>query len=172
MAKPPSDQQDTIVLVTDSTVVLPAEPTYPPVSPPPAIPPQGGWQPQGWQPQGWQYVGSGSGSRGRTFSQAAPTAWSRVPPFLPPTTPPVLVMRNNAAVVGATLGSVSLFLALIPIVGLVSLLLAPIGLITSGVGLLVGLARRVGRAGAIWGLLTSGLALLVCLGWTMLFLGL
>jgi hypothetical protein len=81
-------------------------------------------------------------------------------------------MRNNAAVIGATLGSVSLFLALLPLIGIVSWLLAPIGLVSSGIGLFVGMARKVGRVGAVWGLLTSGLALLVCMAWTALILAL
>ena len=61
---------------------------------------------------------------------------------------------------------------MIPLVGLVSLLLAPIGLVSSGVGLLLGLSRRVGRVGAVWGLMTSGLALVVCFGWVSLLLAL
>ena len=39
-------------------------------------------------------------------------------------------------------------------------------------GLLIGLSRRVGRVGAIWGIMTSGLALLVCLAWTSLLFAL
>jgi hypothetical protein len=100
------------------------------------------------------------------------SAWSQVPPFVPPSAPPVIVMRNNAAVIGATLGSVSLFLALIPLIGIVAWVLAPIGLVSSGIGLLVGLSRRVGRVGAMWGLMTSGVALLVCLAWAALLLAL
>jgi hypothetical protein len=118
---------------------------------------------------GWQAVADWRTS----MSHSAPTAWSQVPPFLPPPGPPtILVMRNNAAVVGATLGSVSLFLSLIPVIGIVAWLLAPIALVTSAAGLLVGMARRVGRVGAIWGLLTSSLALLVCVAWTALVLAL
>ncbi len=98
--------------------------------------------------------------------------WSQVPPFLPAQQPPRIVMRNNAAVVGATLGSVSLFLSLLPLVGIVAWVLAPIALLSSGVGLVVGMARRVGRVGALWGLLTGGLALLVCMAWTALVLAL
>jgi hypothetical protein len=98
------------------------------------------------------------------------SAWSQVPPLVG--APPVLLMRNNAAVVGATLGSVSLFLALIPLIGVVAWVLAPIGLMSSVVGLVVGASRKVGRVGAIWGLLTSGAALLVCLAWAALLLAL
>jgi hypothetical protein len=118
-------------------------------------------QPVAWQSAGWMH----------TRAQAA-AAWSQFPPFVPPVAPPVLVMRNNAAVVGATLGSVSMFLSLIPLIGVVAWVLAPIGLLSSGIGLLVGMSRRVGRVGAIWGLLTSGLALLVCTAWVALILAL
>ncbi len=93
-------------------------------------------------------------------------------PWGAPAGAPVIIMRNNAAVIGATLGSVTLFLSLIPLIGIVAWILAPIGLVTSGIGLLVGMSRKVGRAGALWGLLTSGAALLVCLAWTALFLAL
>jgi hypothetical protein len=79
-------------------------------------------------------------------------------------------MRNNAAVIGATLGSVSLFLSLLPLIGIVAWVLAPIGLLSSGIGLLVGASRKVGRVGALWGLLTSGVALLVCMAWLALVL--
>jgi hypothetical protein len=89
-----------------------------------------------------------------------------------PSPPPVLVMRNNAAVIGATLGSVSAVLSLIPLIGIVSWFLAPLGLLASGIGLLVGASRKVGRVAALWGLLTSGFALLVCMAWAALVLGL
>lgn len=115
--------------------------------------------PAPWDEQSWRrepvHVGS---------------AWSQVPPLVGG--PPVLIMRNNAAVVGATLGSVSLFLALIPLIGVVAWVLAPIGLMSSVVGLVVGASRKVGRVGALWGLLTSGAALLVCLAWAALLLAL
>jgi hypothetical protein len=91
---------------------------------------------------------------------------------MPASAPPVLIMRNNAAVIGATLGSVSLFLSLIPLIGIVAWVLAPIGLLSSGTGLLVGASRKVGRVGALWGLVTSGGALLVCMVWVALLLGL
>lgn len=145
------------------TVVLPApvqspRPAQAPAAAPalaPAVP----------APVGWQGVAQWRDS----MVQQAPTAWSQLPPFIP-TGPPVLVQRNNAAVVGATLGSVSLFLSLLPLIGIVAWLLAPIGLLTSTVGLFVGMARKVGRVGALWGMATSGLALGICLAWTALFL--
>ena len=112
---------------------------------------------------------SASWSRNPTYGASA---WSQVPPFMPASAPPVLIMRNNAAVIGATLGSVSLFLSLIPLIGIVAWVLAPIGLLSSGIGLLVGASRKVGRVGALWGLLTSGVALLVCIAWAALVLAL
>ena len=124
-------------------------------------------RPDAQGPSGWQAVAQWRD----TMTQQAPTAWSRVPPFLP-AAPTVLVMRNNAAVVGATLGSVALFLSLLPLIGIVAWVLAPIGLLTSTAGLLVGVSRRVGRVGALWGMLTSGLALAVCTAWTALLLAL
>ncbi len=140
----PADQHDTIVL-GDTRSQQPAP------------------QAAGWQHQDWRSA----------VAQGAPTAWSQVPPFVPPTgQPTVLVMRNNAAVVGATLGSVSLFLSLIPLIGIVAWLLAPIALLTSAAGLIVGIVRKVGRVGAIWGLMTSSMALVVCFIWLALVLAL
>lgn len=119
-----------------------------------------------------------------SFGSAMPASWSTAPgwgtggwPAVPPQgavggTPVVVIARNNAAVVGATLGSVSLFLALLPLVGIVAWLLAPLGLISSSIGLVVGVSRRVGRVGALWGLITSGLALVVCALWVALVLAL
>ncbi len=177
VAQNPSDQQDTVVLtraepvgpppvMTHDTIVLLPPDREPPVAPrpvaqhpagPPALhaPPPGGWQ----AVSDWR----------ASMVPRAPVAWSDIPPFIPASRP-VLVMRNNAAVVGATLGSVSLFLSLIPLVGIVAWLLAPIGLVTSAVGLLVGMTRRVGRVGALWGIATSSLALVICLAWTALLL--
>lgn len=102
----------------------------------------------------------------------ATSAWSQVPPFLTPAPAPLVVMRNNAAVVGATLGSVSLFLSLIPLIGIVAWVLAPIGLLTSAVGLVVGVSRQAGRVGAVFGLLASGAALAICFAWLVLLLAL
>ena len=164
-----ADQHDTLVLTHD-TVALP------PPTPPSTLPvaPAGhwvdgsGWQPSPGVPQSatWESVGW---SRNPVHGASA---WGQVPPFMPPSAPPVLVMRNNAAVIGATLGSVSLFLSLIPLIGIVAWVLAPIGFLSSGIGLLVGVSRRVGRVGALWGLVTSGGALLVCMVWVALLLGL
>lgn len=154
----PSDQHDTIVLGTAEPAVIPSHAPTPPRTTAAPHAPAAGWQ----AVSDWRMA----------VAQQAPTAWSQVPPFIAPTAPPVMVMRNNAAVVGATLGSVSLFLSLIPLIGIVAWILAPIALLTSAAGLVVGMARKVGRVGAVWGMLTGGLALLVCIAWTALVLAL
>ncbi|HEX6888734.1 MAG TPA: hypothetical protein VF143_11560 [Candidatus Nanopelagicales bacterium] len=164
-----ADQQDTLVLQQHDTVVLgqggagaaPDQPATGPVAEVVAARPQSGAS--GWQAvQPW---------RDLTPQQVA-TAWSQVPPFIAPTRAPTIVLHNNPAVVGATLGSVALFLALLPVLGVVAWLIAPIGLLSSGIGLVLGMARKAGRVGAIWGLCTSGLALVVCVAWTALLLAL
>ncbi len=163
----PADQHDTLVLTHDTVALRRPEASaaHPAAAGTPGAA-GSGWQqvgaaqpPPAWQSAGWV----------PTRAQAA-SAWSQVPPFVPPTAAPVLVMRNNAAVIGATLGSVSLFLSLIPLIGIVAWVLAPLGMISSGIGLLVGMSRRVGRVGALWGLLTSGVALAVCMAWAALLL--
>ena len=83
---------------------------------------------------------------------------------------PVIVMRNNAAVVGATLGSVALLMSVVPIIGILAWVIAPIGGVTSMVGLSAGISRRTGRFAATWGLLTSGAALAICMAWLGLLL--
>ena len=178
---PTADQHDTLVLRHDTLVLTrPPGPEAPPAALPPTPHTQDvtGWQPVGtapgpapWDTHPW----SPTAVPGAPWSPTAvpgASAWSQVPPFLPPVTPPVLVMRNNAAVVGATLGSVALFVSLIPLIGIITWVLAPIGLLSSGIGLLVGVPRRVGRVAAVWGLLTSGGALLVCMAWAALILAL
>lgn len=170
----PADQHDTLILTHD-TVALPRPPAgaAPPIAPDGSGATAPGWQPvRSVQPVGpgqpapeWQVAGW---SRSPMY---AASAWSQVPPFVPASAPP-LVMRNNAAVVGATLGSVSLFLSLIPLIGIVAWVLAPLGLLSSVIGLVVGATRKVGRVGALWGLLTSGVALVVCVAWMALVLAL
>ena len=155
---PPADRHDTIVLGTDSPPAAAPEPwPTPPPAGQPAPPAPAAWQPHPPVPPYPHSAGYASGA---------------TDPWRAPDGAPVIIMRNNAAVIGATLGSVTLFLSLIPLIGIVAWLLAPIGLVASGIGLLVGMSRKVGRAGALWGLFTSGAALLVCLAWTALLLAL
>lgn len=97
------------------------------------------------------------------------SGWS---PAVPSGAPPVILARNNAAVIGATLGSTALFLSVIPLIGIAAWLLAPLGMISSAIGCVVGMSRRVGRVGALWGLATSALALAICFAWVALVLAL
>jgi hypothetical protein len=99
----------------------------------------------------------------------AEVAWSHMPPFVTAAPAPV-IRTNNAAVVGATLGSVSLFLSVVPLFGILAWLLAPIGLASSAVGFAVGISRQAGRVGAIYGLISSGIALLICCAWVLLLM--
>jgi hypothetical protein len=154
-----ADQHDTLVLTHD-TLALPRQPALPRPPAPHGLPGAPA-EPVAWDPAGWS----------RSVMPGA-SGWSQVPPFLPATPPPVLVMRNNAAVIGATLGSVSLFVSLIPLIGIIAWVLAPLGVVASTLGLLVGVSRKVGRVGAVWGLLTSGGALVVCMAWAALLLAL
>ena len=167
----PADQHDTVVLITDpapavqhDTIVLSTAPPHTPprqflATPPPA------WQPAPPTPAAQPAMPAYAYAA--HYANGVPAA-----PWGVPVVAPVVIMRNNAAVIGATLGSVTLFLSLIPLIGIVAWILAPLGLLTSSIGLVVGMSRKVGRAGALWGLLTSGAALLVCLAWTALLLAL
>lgn len=176
---PTADQHDTLVLSHD-TLVLPRPPAPEAPRPPAAQAHDGaGWQmvgtvpaPAPWATGAWSQTASPGASAWSQMPVPGASAWSQVPPFLTPVAPPVLVMRNNAAVVGATLGSVSLFVSLIPLIGIIAWVLAPLALLSSGIGLLVGASRRVGRVAALWGLLTSGGALCVCMAWAALILAL
>jgi hypothetical protein len=85
--------------------------------------------------------------------------------------PPVViypVRHNNFAVIGATIGTASLFISLLPVFGVLSWLLAPLGLVASTVGLGVGLFRGAGRAGALLGIAASSVSLALGLGWLLL----
>ncbi len=79
---------------------------------------------------------------------------------LPPRNP-----SNGLAIASLVLGIVGLLLAIIPIVGVISWILAPLGLILG----FVALNKPGGRGMAIGGLITSGLALLVCILWVVGF---
>lgn len=141
------DQHDTLVLP------VPGGPSAPSPGPAAQAAPQPGWArdlaPAAPSPGVWP----------------GPVTWA-----MPAPAPVVVIRRNDAAVVGATLGSLALFMSLLPLIGILAWVIAPVGMLASGVGLLVGARRHVGRAGAWWGLLTSALALGVCVAWVGLVL--
>ena len=141
------------------TIVLgqPGEQTYDSGAwtawPAPSSAPTSWGPPQGAAPTGW----------------GPPPSWSTVPPWSTTAAPPVhrpqqRGRRGRDARVGLVVP------VALPLIGVVAWVLAPIGLLSSAVGLFVGMGRRVGRVGALWGLATSGLALLICLAWVALLL--
>jgi hypothetical protein len=72
---------------------------------------------------------------------------------------------SGAATASLVLGILGLVCSIIPIIGLISWLLAPAALITGGIGL----KSPTSKGLAIGGLVTGGLALIVCLLWLVVF---
>jgi hypothetical protein len=72
---------------------------------------------------------------------------------------------SGAATASLVLGILGLICSIIPIIGLISWLLAPAALITGGIGL----KSPTSKGLAVGGLVTGGLALIVCLLWLVLF---
>ena len=76
----------------------------------------------------------------------------------------IVVERNGQATASLVLGIVALVFSFIPLIGMSSWVLAPMGLIF---GLLAG-GRPVG-SGARWaGIITSSIALLICCLWVLM----
>lgn len=71
---------------------------------------------------------------------------------------------SGLAVASLVLGILSILFVWIPIVGLISWILAPIGLVLG----LVGLSRPAGRGMAVAGTICSAVGLLGCIGWIVL----
>lgn len=71
---------------------------------------------------------------------------------------------NGLAVASLVLGILSILFVWIPFIGLVSWILAPIGLVLG----LVALNKPFGRGMAIAGSVCSGIGLLGCIGWVVL----
>lgn len=72
---------------------------------------------------------------------------------------------NGLAIAALVLGIVSVLLGWIPIVGLVSWILAPLGLVLG----LIALGKPYGRPLAIGGIVASAIGLLICLLWLFFF---
>lgn len=71
---------------------------------------------------------------------------------------------NGLAVASLVLGILSIVFVWIPFVGLISWILAPVGLVLG----LVALSKPYGRGMAIAGTVCSGVGLLGCIGWVVL----
>ncbi|HYE43617.1 MAG TPA: hypothetical protein VEA15_09520 [Caulobacteraceae bacterium] len=72
---------------------------------------------------------------------------------------------NGLAVASLVLGILSILFVWIPLIGMISWILAPLGLVLG----LVGLNKPTGRGMAIAGAVCSGVGLLGCIGWVVLF---
>lgn len=82
-----------------------------------------------------------------------------MPYYAPPTA------GSGAAVASLVLGIIGLICSIIPIIGLISWLIAPAALVTG----LLGLKSETNRGTAIGGLVTGGIALIICILWLLLF---
>ncbi|HEY0925167.1 DUF4190 domain-containing protein [Brevundimonas sp.] len=72
---------------------------------------------------------------------------------------------NGLAIASLVLGILSVLFVWIPVIGMVSWILAPIGLVLG----LVALGKPGGKGLAIAGSICSGVGLLGCIGWVFLF---
>ncbi|MBX3477320.1 MAG: hypothetical protein KF910_06915 [Brevundimonas sp.] len=77
---------------------------------------------------------------------------------------PAAQPTNGMAVASLVLGVLSILFVWIPFVGLISWVLAPVGLVLG----LVALGKPTGRGLAIAGAICSGIGLLGCIGWVVL----
>ncbi|HEY0013463.1 MAG TPA: hypothetical protein VGB79_11515 [Allosphingosinicella sp.] len=73
---------------------------------------------------------------------------------------------NTMGTAAMVLGIIALVLSFIPVIGMISWILAPLAIIFGIIGL-----NRVGvpKGGAIAGLATGGVALVICLLWALAF---
>jgi len=70
---------------------------------------------------------------------------------------------NGMAIASMVLGILSILFAWIPIIGMVSWILAPLGLIFG----FISVGKPTGKGFAITGLITSGIGLLICILWVV-----
>ena len=73
---------------------------------------------------------------------------------------------NSMGTAAMVLGIIALVLSFIPVIGMISWILAPLAIIFGIIGM-----NKVGvpKGGAIAGLVTGGIALLICLLWVIAF---
>lgn len=76
---------------------------------------------------------------------------------------PLQPQSNGLGVASLVLGILSIVFGLIPVIGLISWLLAPIGLVLG----FVALGKPTGRSVTISGLVTSGIGLAICILWVV-----
>lgn len=76
---------------------------------------------------------------------------------------PAPAQSNGLAIASLVLGILSIVFAVIPFIGLIAWLLAPIGLILG----FIGMGKPTGRGMAIGGVVTSGIGLAICILWVV-----
>lgn len=86
------------------------------------------------------------------------------PEAAPSYPPPARSEGNGMGIASLVLGILSILLGWIPIIGMVSWILAPLGLIFGFIAL-----RKTSKGLAIGGLITSGIGLLICIAWATVF---
>ena len=72
---------------------------------------------------------------------------------------------NGLGIAALITGIIALVLSIIPLIGIISWLLAPIAIILG----IIGMNQNAPRGTAIGGLATGGLALIICILWAVLF---
>jgi hypothetical protein len=76
---------------------------------------------------------------------------------------PLQPQGNGLGVASLVLGILSIVFGIIPFIGLISWILAPVGLVLG----FVALGKPVGRNMTIAGLVTSGVGLMICILWVV-----
>ena len=76
---------------------------------------------------------------------------------------PLQPQTNGLGVASLVLGILSIVFGLIPVIGLISWILAPVGLVLG----FIALGKPIGRGMTIGGLVTSGIGLLICILWVV-----
>ena len=93
-----------------------------------------------------------------------PPAPAAAPAAAPSYPPPARSEGNGMGIASLVLGILSILLGWIPIIGMVSWILAPLGLIFGFIAL-----GKTNKGLAIGGLITSGIGLLICIAWVTFF---
>ncbi|MGZ9113393.1 MAG: hypothetical protein ACXW3K_02120 [Brevundimonas sp.] len=76
---------------------------------------------------------------------------------------PLQPQTNGLAIASLVIGIIALVLSWIPLIGFISWILAPAGLIMG----FIALGKPVSKGMAVGGLITSALALLICILWVV-----
>lgn len=103
------------------------------------------------------------GSQYGQYGHPSQYGWVQMPAGGVPVPPPA--PRNGLATGGFVVALIGAVLALIPIIGIVSWVLSPVGLVLSIAGLVAASRSGVGRGLAIAGVVLGAVGLLICMIW-------